>query len=75
MTWDDVVRIGLELPDVELGTAFGTPALRMRGGFMCRIRDDGEVLAIRCDRDERPFLIDANPEAIRVAAERLGSAA
>ncbi len=62
MTWEDVVRIGLELPDVEVGTAFGTPALRMRGEFMCRVRDDGETLAIRCDIEERPLLIDAHDE-------------
>ena len=62
MTWEDVVRIGLELPDVEVGTAFGTPALRMRGGFMCRVRDEGETLAIRCDIEERPLLIDAHEE-------------
>jgi hypothetical protein len=60
MTWEDVVRIGLELPGVELGSAFGTEALRYKQGFMCRIRDDGETLAIRCDIEERPFLIEAN---------------
>ena len=60
LTWDDVVRIGQGLPEVEVGTAFGTPALRVRGAFMCRVRDDGETLAIRCDPDERPFLVEAN---------------
>jgi len=60
MTWEDVVRIGLELPGVEVGSAFGTEALRYKTEFMCRIRDDGETLAIRCDIEERPFLIDAN---------------
>ena len=60
LTWDDVVRIGSELPGVEVGGAYGTPALRVRGAFMCRLREDGETLAIRCDRDERPLLIDAH---------------
>jgi hypothetical protein len=60
VTWDDVVRIGLELPEVEVGAAYGTPALRVRGSFMCRVREDGETLAIRCDLDERPFLIEAH---------------
>ncbi len=61
MTWDDVVRIALELPAVEIGTAYGTPALRVRGAFMGRLREDGETLAIRCDLEERPLLIDAHP--------------
>jgi hypothetical protein len=60
MTWEDVVRIGLELPEVEVGSAYGTPALRVRGSFMCRVREDGETLAIRCDIDERPLLIDGH---------------
>jgi hypothetical protein len=60
LTWDDVVRIGLELPEVEVGTAFGCPALRVRGAFMCRVREDGETLVVRCDPDERPFLIEAH---------------
>jgi hypothetical protein len=60
MTWEDVVRIALELPGVEVGSAYGTPALRVRGSFMGRVREDGETLAIRCDLDERPFLVEAN---------------
>ena len=60
VTWEDVVRIGSELPGVEVRSAYGTPALRVRDAFMCRLREDGETLAIRCDLDERPFLIEAH---------------
>ena len=60
MTWEEVIRIALELPGVEVGSAYGTTALRVRGSFMCRVREDGETLAIRCDLDERPFLVEAN---------------
>ena len=61
VTWDDVVALALELPAVEVGSAYGTPALRVRGKFMGRLREDGETLAIRCDLEERPLLIDAHP--------------
>ena len=60
MTWDGVLQIGLELPGVAVGTAYGTQALRVGKAFMCRLREDGETLAIRCDFDERPLLIEAN---------------
>jgi len=60
MTWDDVVALAEALPEVVVGTAYGTPALRVRRAFMCRLREDGETLAIRCDLEERPFLIEAN---------------
>lgn len=66
MTWEDVVRIGLELPEVEVGSAYGTPALRVKGSFMGRLREDGETLAIRCDLEERPLLIEAHPGTLFV---------
>ena len=66
LAWDDVVAIALDLPGVEVGTAYGTPALRVKGSFMCRLREDGETLAIRCDPDERPLLIAANPGVLFV---------
>ena len=37
-TWDDVVAIGLRFPEVEVATSFGTPALKVRGKGMCRLR-------------------------------------
>lgn len=66
MTWDDVVAVALELPGVEVGTAYGTPALRVRKAFMGRLREDGQTLAIRCDLDERPLLLEVYPETLFV---------
>jgi hypothetical protein len=62
MTWDEVVALGRALPQVEVGTAYGTPALRVRGKFLGRVREDGETLAIRCDIDERPLLVEKHAE-------------
>jgi hypothetical protein len=62
MTWEDVVRIGLELPEVAVGSAYGTPALRVRGSFMGRLGEDGQTFAVRCDPDERPLLVEAHDE-------------
>ena len=62
MIWDDVVALAQALPEVEVGTAYGTPALRVRRRFLARVREDGETLAIRCDMDERPFLVEEHDE-------------
>jgi hypothetical protein len=62
VTWDDVVSLARALPGVDVGTAYGTPALRVRGRFLARVREDGETLAIRCDVDERPFLVEKHVE-------------
>jgi hypothetical protein len=62
MTWDDVVALACALPEVEVGAAYGTPALRVRGKFLGRLREDGETLVIRCDIDERPLLVEKHDE-------------
>jgi hypothetical protein len=62
MTWDDVVSFACVLPEVAEGTAYGTPALCVRGKFLARLREDGATLAVRCDIEERPFLVRKHAE-------------
>jgi hypothetical protein len=63
-TWDDVVEIGLRFPGVELGTSFGTPALRVGKSGMCRLRTDPDALVLRVvDMDEREALLQGQPDA------------
>ena len=59
-TWATVVRIARALPGVEEGMAYGTPAIRVAGRFLGRLREDG-VLAIRCGFEDRALLMDAHP--------------
>jgi hypothetical protein len=63
-TWEDVVAIGTRLPGVEVGTSFGTPALRAGGKGMCRLRTDPDALVLRVtDLGEREALLQGQPEA------------
>jgi hypothetical protein len=66
MTWSEVRAFALTLPDVEESTSYGTPALRVKRTFLARLRDDGETLVVPVDPEERPFLLDAHPEALFV---------
>jgi hypothetical protein len=66
MTFDAVRRIALALPGVEEGTAYGTPAFRIRGKFLARLREDGESLAIKCGFDERDLRLQADPRTFFV---------
>ena len=62
-TWDDVVEIGTRLPGVEVGTSFRTPALRVRGKGMCRLRTNPDALVMRvADMGEREALLQGQPE-------------
>jgi hypothetical protein len=62
-TWQDVVEIGCRLPGVEVGTSFRTPALRVRGKGMCRLRTNPAALVLRVsDMGEREALLQGQPE-------------
>jgi hypothetical protein len=66
VSFDTVRELGLALPDVEEGTTYGSPALKVGGKmFAClavhRSADPGS-LAIRLDFDQRDELIAADPK-------------
>ena len=54
-------RIALSFPGVEEGTSYGTLAYRVNKKFLCRMKEDGESLAIRMDFAEREMLIEGEP--------------
>lgn len=62
MTFDALRRQGLRLPGVEAGTSYGTPALKVKGKFLLRLREDGETVAVKVPFDERDLLLAADPE-------------
>jgi len=62
--WEDVVEIASRMPGVELGTSYGTPSLKVRGKFMCRLRTDPDALVLRvADMGEREALLQGQPDA------------
>jgi len=62
VTFEVARELALALPGVEEGTAYGTPAFRVRKKFLFRLREDGETLALRIGFDERDLLMKADPE-------------
>jgi hypothetical protein len=61
-----------DLPGVEVGTAYRTPALRVRKQVMARLREDGETLAIRMEFGEREFRLQTNPEVYYITDHYAG---
>jgi len=61
LKFEAVRQIALEFPGVEEGLSYGTPAFRVGGKFLARLREDGESLAIKCGFDERDFRLQADP--------------
>jgi YjbR len=60
VTFETVRAIALALPGVEEGTSYGTPAFRVRGKFLARLREDGETLVVKCDYHERDLRMEIN---------------
>jgi len=61
VTFASVRRVALSFPGVEEGTSYGTPAFRVRGKFLARLREDGETLVVKCGYDERDLRMQADP--------------
>ena len=57
-----VCQLALKLPGVEESTSYGTPALKVKGRLICRLRTEAEgALALRCDFVDRQTLMQASP--------------
>lgn len=62
-----VCQIALKLPGVEESTSYGTPALKVKGRLICRLRTEAEgALALRCDFVDRQMLMQADPKVFFV---------
>src|SRR6478735_5638956 len=60
--WKDVVEIGARFPGVVEGTSYGTPSLKVRNKFMCRLRTNPDALVMRViDLEDRDALLKGNP--------------
>lgn len=59
---DDLRRLFLALPEVTESTHHGTMSFVVKKTFLGRIRDNDTVFALRCELDERDFLIEIEPE-------------
>ena len=63
MTFDEVARIALTWPEVELGTSYGTPALKVRKKLLVRLKEDGDSLVIPgVPSEEREMLVERDPK-------------
>ena len=54
-------------PGVEEATSYGTPALKVRGKLLTRLREDGDSLVVKgVGFDERAMLLEADPDIFYV---------
>jgi len=61
-----VRSLALELPGVVEQTSYGTPALKVNGKLLARLKEDGETLALRVGFEERHALVGSSPDVFFV---------
>ncbi|MCQ6560304.1 MmcQ/YjbR family DNA-binding protein [Paenibacillus mendelii] len=61
-----ISKCSLALPEVEEGTAYGTPAFRVRGKLFARLHEDGESLVLKMDFESRDIHIQVNPAVFSI---------
>jgi hypothetical protein len=62
MTFDAVRKIAMAMDGVEEATLYGTPAFKVGGTMIARLRDDIGALVVRMSIEDRAELIAADPQ-------------
>ncbi|MGA2857870.1 MAG: MmcQ/YjbR family DNA-binding protein [Candidatus Sulfotelmatobacter sp.] len=79
INFDTVRKIGLALPGVEASTAYGSPALKVRGKLLACVPThrsaEPNSLVVRVSFDDRAELLAAAPDVYYVTDHYLGSSA
>ena len=62
-SWADVVAIAARFPGVEESTSYGTPSLKVRDKFLCRLRTNPDALVVRViDVADAEALLKGQPD-------------
>jgi hypothetical protein len=62
MTYDDVRKLALKLPNVEEGKSYGTPALKVKKKLFVRLKEEGDVIVLKMPFDQREAMMAEAPE-------------
>ena len=72
VTYEQVRDFALTLPGIEEGTSYGTPALKVRGKLLARLREPG-ILVVRIGHEEQAALIAMEPDLYFITLHYAGS--
>jgi hypothetical protein len=66
VTWTTVRELALGLPGVEESTSYRTPAMKVRGKLIARLKEDGETIVVPMPIADREVRIAADPDVFFV---------
>jgi hypothetical protein len=61
-TFETARKIALTFGNVEEGTSYGTPALKVNGQLFARLKEDNDSLVVHMDREQRTEMLAADPD-------------
>jgi len=65
--FERTLALALQLPGVEESRSYGTPAIKVNGKLLARLRSEAEGgLAIHCEMLDREMLMAADPEVFYI---------
>jgi hypothetical protein len=62
MTYNDVRKLALQLPNVEEGKSYGTAALKVKKKLFVRLKEEGDVIVLKMPFDQREAMMAEAPE-------------
>src|SRR4051794_23228858 len=66
ITWATVRDLTLALPGVEESTSYRTPAMKVRGKLVARLKEDGQTIVVPMSIADRDVRIAAEPDVFFV---------
>lgn len=72
ITFDEIRELALNLPGVDDGTSYGTPALKVNGKLLARLKEDGASVVFRVPFDQRDLLMQTKPKVFFITDHYLG---
>jgi hypothetical protein len=74
VTFAAACELFIRLPGVVEGTAYGTPAFRVRSKFLARLHEDGDSLVLKVGELEQGLFISLDPNVYTITDHYSGTA-
>ena len=73
LKFKDALKIAKSLGTVEESTSYGTPAIKLDGKLVARLKEDGDSLVVGTTYEERAEMMAAEPETYYITDHYLNA--
>jgi hypothetical protein len=72
-TFEDALKIASSLGAVERSTSYGTPAIKLAGRLVARLKEDGDSLVVGTTFEERAEMMQTDPDTYYITDHYLSA--